>query len=65
MRATSSNDEERSTHWQCNQLFLRDDQEMKAKVQSGTRSHSNMSFLQCAASGLVSFTAVTRFSEDF
>ena len=27
--------------------------EMTAKGQSGTRSHSNMSFLQCAANGLV------------
>ena len=28
--------------------------EMIAKGQRGTRSHSNMSFLQCAANGLVS-----------
>ena len=27
--------------------------EMTAKGQSGTRSHSNMSFLQCTANGLV------------
>ena len=33
--------------------------EMIAKGQRGTRSHSNMSFLQCAANGLVSFEAVT------
>ena len=32
--------------------------EMIAKGQRGTRSHSNMSFLQCAANGLVSFVAV-------
>ena len=36
--------------------------EMIAKGQRGTRSHSNMSFLQCAANGLVSFEAVRRFS---
>ena len=29
-----------------------------AKGQRGTRSHSNMSFLQCAVNGLVSFAAV-------
>ena len=36
--------------------------EIIAKGQRGTRSHSNKSFLQCAANGLVSFEAVRRFS---
>ena len=58
MRATSSNDEEWSAHWQCYPFFCVAI-EMIAKGQRGTRSHSNMSFLQCAANGLVSFEAVT------
>ena len=34
--------------------------EMISKRQRGTRSHSNMSFLQWAANGLVSFAAVLK-----
>ena len=36
--------------------------EMIAKGQRGTRSYSNMSFLQCAANDPVSFAAIRRFS---
>ena len=41
-------------------VFLRATIEMISKRQRGTRSHSNMSFLQCAANGLVSFAAVLK-----
>ena len=34
--------------------------EMISKRQRGARSHSNMSFLQCTANGLVSFAAVLK-----
>ena len=43
MRATSSNDEQWSTHWQCYHLFFCLMIEMIAKGQRGKRSHSNMS----------------------
>ena len=41
-------------------FFLRDDKKMTAKGQRGTRSHSNTSFLQGTANGLVSFAAGRR-----